>query len=346
MNLSFCSEENNVIYRLLNHNNMNILITGGAGYVGSVLTPKLLNCGHNVKVIDLMIYGSDVIESHKNLKKIKGDIRDKNLLKKNLENIDVVIHLACISNDPSFELNPDLGRSINLDSFEPLVKLSIEKKVKRFIYASSSSVYGLKSESNVHEEMSLEPLTDYSKYKAECEKILAKYSSDTFVTTTLRPATVCGYSPRQRLDVVVNILTNLAYHKREISVFGGDQFRPNIHIKDMVDSYLTLIDAPSKLINNQIFNVGFENKTVSELANLVKENVGDDVKLKIVDSDDNRSYHISSNKIQKILNFKPKFKISDAILELREAFKNDLLPNSLHDEKYFNIKTMQKINLE
>ena len=282
---------------------MKIFITGGAGYVGSVLTPALLREGYSVKVFDLMIYGSDVIKAHPNLKIIKGDIRNANLLDKHLGDIDILIHLACISNDPSFELNPNLGKSINLDSFEPLVKLSIKKKVKRFIYASSSSVYGLKSENNVHEKMSLEPLTDYSKYKAQCEKILSKYSSKSFVTTILRPATVCGYSPRQRLDVVVNILTNLAFHKREISIFGGSQFRPNIHIEDMVNSYLYLIKAPPNLINNEIFNVGFENKTVFELANLVKENIGEDVNLKTVPTDDNRSYHISSEKIRKILNF-------------------------------------------
>ncbi len=325
---------------------MNILITGGAGYVGSVLTSALLNQGFNIKVLDLMIYGEDVIKPHKNLVMIKGDIRNIDLLKKNLDNIDIVIHLACISNDPSFELNPELGKSINLDSFEPLVKLCVEKKVKRFIYASSSSVYGLKSENNVHEKMKLEPLTDYSKYKAQCEIILSKYSSENFVTTTLRPATVCGYSPRQRLDVVVNILTNFAFHKREISIFGGEQSRPNIHIEDMVNSYLCLIKAPSKLINNEIFNVGFENKTVFELANLVKENIGEDVNLKKVPTDDNRSYHISSEKIKKILNFEPRFKISDAVIDLRNAFEKKLLPNSLEDKKYFNIKTMKNIHLK
>ena len=196
-----------------------IFVTGGAGYVGSSLVPKLLKEGYQVTVYDLMIYGENVIQPHDNLKMIKGDIRDQNLLKDSLLNQDAVIHLACISNDPSFELNPTLGKSINLDAFEPLVKISKESKVKRFLYASSSSVYGIKEEKNVSEDMSLEPLTDYSKFKANCEKILNNYADDNFVVSTIRPATVCGYAPRQRLDVIVNILTNHAYHKKEIQIF-------------------------------------------------------------------------------------------------------------------------------
>ena len=231
--------------------------------------------------------------SHPNLKVIKGDIRDQKILKEAIPGHDAVIHLACISNDPSFELNPDLGRSINLDAFRPLVSISRDAGVSRFIYASSSSVYGIKSEPNVTEDISLEPLTDYSKFKADCEKILAEYQSDKFTTVTIRPATVCGYSPRQRLDLVVNILTNLAYHKREISVFGGKQLRPNIHIEDMVDAYLTLLRAPKEKIAGEIFNAGYENHSVREIANMVKEVVGDDVKLVETPSDDNRSYHIS-----------------------------------------------------
>ena len=183
-----------------------IFVTGGAGYVGSVLVPKLLKKGYKVSVIDIMIYGEDVLDEHPNLTKIKGDIRDRELLKKTIPGHDAVIHLACISNDPSFELNPQLGKSINFDAFEPLVKISKENGIKRFIYASSSSVYGIKDEPNVTEDMKLEPLTDYSKFKAVCEKVLKKYNSNNFTTVTIRPATVCGYSPRQRLDLTVNIL--------------------------------------------------------------------------------------------------------------------------------------------
>jgi len=322
-----------------------ILITGGAGYVGSVLTPYLLNKGHKVTVIDLMIYGEEVLKKNKNLRIIKGDIRDRNLLEKELADHEIVIHLACISNDPSFELNPKLGKSINLDAFTPLVEISKKKLIKRFIYASSSSVYGVKSEKEVHENMSLEPLTDYSKYKIECESILQKYCSENFTPIIIRPATVCGYSPRQRLDVVVNILTNLAYHKRKISVFGGDQLRPNIHIKDMVKAYDVLIDAKKSEVSGEIFNAGYENKTVLDLANTVKTVIGEDVQLKSTPTDDNRSYHISSEKIKKVLGFESKYTISDAVTDLKIAFKKGLLPNSLHDDKYFNIKRMQSTKL-
>jgi nucleoside-diphosphate-sugar epimerase len=322
-----------------------IYITGGAGYVGAMLVPKLLQEGYSVTVLDLMLYGEDVIQPHANLKLIKGDIRDTALLKQSIPGHDAVIHLACISNDPSFELNPNLGRSINLDAFEPLVQISKDNGVSRFIYASSSSVYGVKEERDVHEEMSLEPLTDYSKFKADCEKILSKYQSPDFTTVTIRPATVCGYSTRQRLDVVVNILTNLAYHKREISVFGGSQLRPNIHISDRVEAYLTLLLAPKEKIAGEIFNAGFENQTVLDLAETVQKVVGEDVKLVATPTNDNRSYHISSKKIFDKLGFVATHTIAEAAEDLKNAFEKGLLPNSLDDEKYFNIKRMQNIKL-
>ena len=255
-----------------------IFITGGAGYVGAVLVPHLLEKGFGVTVLDLMIYGEDVLSSHPNLKAFKGDIRDQALLKKIISGHDTVIHLACISNDPSFELNPKLGKSINLDAFRPLVEISKNTGVGRFIYASSSSVYGIKEELDVHEEMLLEPLTDYSRFKADCEKILAEYQSEDFTTVTIRPATVCGYSPRQRLDVVVNILTNLAYHNREVSIFGGEQLRPNIHIKDMVNAYMILLNTPKEKIAGKIFNAGDENQPVKKLAETVKSVVGKEQK--------------------------------------------------------------------
>jgi nucleoside-diphosphate-sugar epimerase len=322
-----------------------IFVTGGGGYVGAMLVPRLLEEGHTVTVLDLMIYGEDVLKAHPRLKTIKDDIRNKALLEESLPGHDAVIHLACISNDPSFELNPDLGKSINLDAFRPLVEVSREAGVKRFIYASSSSVYGIKEEPDVHEGMSLDPLTDYSRFKAECEQILSGYQSQNFTTVTIRPATVCGYSPRQRLDVVVNILTNLAYHKREISVFGGKQLRPNIHIADMVESYITLLRAPKDKIAGEIFNAGIENQTVLELAETVQREIGDDVKLTTIPSNDNRSYHISSKKIADRLGFVPKHTIREAVADLKRAFEAGLLPDSLNDERYFNIKRMQSIQL-
>jgi len=323
----------------------NILITGGAGYVGSKLVPKLLELNHSVTVLDLMMYGEDVLDKNERLKKVKGDIRNKSLLEEIIPGHDVVIHLACISNDPSFELNPTLGKSINLDAFEPLVQVSRESKVNKFIYASSSSVYGIKTEKNVTEDMKLEPLTDYSKFKGDCEKILNSYKSEDFITTTIRPSTVCGYARRQRLDLVVNILTNHAYHKRKIKVFGGDQLRPNVHIDDMVNSYLAVISAKDDKINGEIFNVGFRNQTVRELANDVKSIIGDDVKIDQTSSDDNRSYHVSSEKIRDILGFETKHTVKDAVLDLKNAFEKKLLTNTFNNEFFFNIKRMNNINL-
>ena len=323
-----------------------VFITGGAGYVGAMLVPRLLQEGHRVTVLDLMIYGEDVLPKNPALTVIKGDIRNQELLKSSIPGHDVVIHLACISNDPSFELNPELGRSINLDPFRPMVEISKNAGVKRFFYASSSSVYGIKDEPNVHEDMSLEPLTDYSVFKMNCEEILSEYQSDEFTTTTIRPATVCGYSPRQRLDVVVNILTNLAYHKREISVFGGAQLRPNIHIADMVEIYVVLLNAPKEKIAGEIFNGGYENHSVLQLAETVRDVIGEDVVLKTTPTDDNRSYHVSSKKIADVLGFTASHTIKDAVSDIKNAFEKGLLPNSLEDEMYFNIKRMQSINLQ
>ena len=322
-----------------------IFITGGAGYVGAMLVPELVNKGYDVTVFDLMIYGDDLFRDYPQVNCIEGDIRNRKLVSEALIGHDAVIHLACISNDPSFDLNPDLGRSINLDAFEPLVNASKTAHVKRFIYASSSSVYGVKNEPNVHEEMSLEPLTDYSKFKAECENILSKYQSDDFTTITIRPATVCGYSPRQRLDVVVNILTNLAYHNRKISIFGGKQLRPNIHIKDMVDAYLMLLDAPKQIVGGKIYNAGYQNHSISEIAEIVKAEMGDDVEMEITPTDDNRSYHVSSKKIFDDLGFEAKRTIADAVKELKYALETGKLENPMENELYYNIKRMQSINL-
>ena len=323
-----------------------IFITGGAGYVGSMLALSLAKKGYNVTVLDLFMYEQNIFNNISNIKSIKGDIRDFNLIQKILPGHDIVIHLACISNDPSFELNPSLGKSINYDCFEPLVQFSLKNNIQKFIYASSSSVYGISDEKNVHENIELKPLTDYSKFKVDCEKILLKYSSQNFCTTIIRPATVCGYSVRQRLDVVVNILTNIAYNKREITVFGGKQLRPNIHIDDMVNLYELMVGADKNLINKKIYNVGYDNYPVIEIAEKVKGLIGDDINLKLVPTNDNRSYHISSKKIKDELGFYPKKNIEHAIKDLKEAFEKGLLTNSLIDPKYFNIEMMKKINLK
>lgn len=323
----------------------NIFITGGAGYVGAILVPKLLDKGYHVTVIDLMIYGEDVLPKHENLNAVKGDIRDLDLMKQLIPGHDAVIHLACISNDPSFELNPDLGKSINLDPFEPMVQIAKENGVKRFIYASSSSVYGIKDEPQVTEDMKLEPLTDYSKFKAECEQILKKYEADDFTCLTIRPATVCGYSPRLRLDLTVNILTNFAVNKGFIKVFGGEQKRPNIHIQDMTDLYCDLLEMPHDKIHGKIFNAGYENFKVKEIAQMVKNVIGDQVDIKTEPTNDNRSYHVSSEKIKQELGFVPQHSIEDAVRDLKEAFDQGLIKDSFENEKYFNVKLMQNIEL-
>ncbi|KKL78951.1 hypothetical protein LCGC14_2019720 [marine sediment metagenome] len=326
-----------------------VLVTGGAGYVGAVLVPKLLDGGYKVKVLDLYIYGAHVLDSVKdnpNLKEIRGDIRDRELLKREIPYSDAVIHLACISNDPSYELDPGLGKSINYDAFVDLVEVSRESGVKRFIYASSSSVYGIKNESEVTEDLSLEPLTDYSKYKALCEKVLYDAATDNFVVTIIRPSTVCGYSPRLRLDLTVNILTNHAINKGQITVFGGEQKRPNLHIEDMTDLYLFLLKQPAEKIHKKTYNVGYENYKVSEIALIVKDALGGNTPIVTTPSNDNRSYHISSKKIKEELGFEVRRTIEEAILDLKAAFDSGKVPDSMGDIRYYNIKTMQTINLK
>ena len=326
-----------------------VLVTGGAGYVGSVLVPKLLKAGYRVKVIDLFMYGNDVLKSvtgHPNLAQIKGDIRDVSLLKREIPGTDAIIHLACISNDPSYELNPSLGKSINYNAFLPLVDISKDAGVKRFIFASSSSVYGVKKEENVTEELSLEPLTDYSKFKALCEEYLLKKQSSEFTVLVLRPATVCGYSPRLRLDLTVNILTNHALNSGKISVFGGEQKRPNLHIEDMTDLYVKTLEYPKEKIAGKIFNVGYENYKVIEIAQMVKDTIGKkNIQVVVTESDDKRSYCVSSEKIKKELGFIPRRSVQEAISDLQNAFEGNLVPNAMTDIRYYNIKTMQALNL-
>ena len=334
--------------------NNSLLVTGGAGYVGSVLIPRLLAEGYRVKVLDLYIYGDhvlDAVRDHPDLEQVKGDIRDQALLRQVLPGCDAVIHLACISNDPSFELNPALSRSINYDAFGPLVRISKESGVRRFSYASTSSVYGVSDAPEVTEDHPLVPLTDYNKYKGLCEPILLEQQSPDFTTVVIRPATVCGYSPRQRFDLTVNILTNHAVNTGRITVFGGTQMRPNIHIEDMVDLYVQLLKEPDERIAGKVFNAGYQNYTVAEIAEMVRAVVRQEVlgreSLEIVttSTDDIRSYHVSSEKIRRELGFVPKRTVEDAVRDLCWAFAAGKLPNSMTDSRYFNVRRMKGINL-
>jgi len=322
-----------------------VYVTGGAGYVGAALVPALLAAGYRVKVLDLFLYGEEVLAPHSALEQIKGDLRDTALLRRTIPGCDAVVHLACISNDPSFELDPLLGKSINYDAFIDLVKVSKDSGVRRFIYASSSSVYGIKAEPNVHEDLALEPLTDYSRYKAMCEEVLMRERAPGFTTLIVRPSTVCGYSPRLRLDVIVNILTNHAVNERRIKVFGGEQMRPNIHIDDMVRLYREALEWPDQAIDGRVYNVGYHNFKVRHIAEMVRNVVGKDIEIVTTPTDDNRSYHVSSERIRRDLGFAARRSLEDAVSDLRAAFDAKLIPNSMTDDRYYNIKRMQRLRL-
>ena len=329
---------------------MRILVTGGAGYVGSALVPELLQKGYNVKVYDLYFYG-DVfshLNDNPNLTQIKADIRDKKKLMEATKNVDAIIHLACISNDPSFELDSGLGKAINYDAFFNLLDAAKINNVKKFIYASTSSVYGVKKEKNVREDATCEPLTDYSKYKLECEKLLLEFGKNNDIEHVIvRPATVCGYAPRLRLDLIVNILTIHALINRKIKIFGGKQLRPNINIKDMVRVYELFLSAAKEKINGEIFNAGYQNYTVEEIANIVKNAIGDrDIISEYVQTDDMRSYHINSDKIKNVLGFQPRYTIEDAVKSIKVAYEGGLIIDGLNNPLYHNIKMMQKVKLE
>lgn len=328
----------------------NVLVVGGAGYVGSALVPKLLESEYRVRVYDLYIYG-DVfshLNNNPNLMQIKADIRDKKKLIQATKNIDAIIHLACVSNDPSYELDPALGKSINYDAFFNLLDAAKVNNVKRFIYASTSAVYGIKKEKNVREDVVCEPLTDYAKYKVECEKVLLEFGKNNEIEHVIvRPATVCGYAPRLRLDVIVNILTIHALINKKIKIFGGKQLRPNINIKDMVRAYELLLTVPKEKVNGQIFNAGYQNHTVEELAHIVRDVIGNEkITLEYVPTSDIRSYHINSDKIKNILGFEPKYSIEDAVQSIKEAYNKGLIIDGLNNPLYHNIKMMQKVKLK
>lgn len=324
-----------------------VVVFGGGGYVGSALVPILLSKNFKVKVFDTFWYGRSVFASvadNPNLELITGDIRDIYAVSEVLKNTTDVIHLACISNDPSFDLNPSLGKSINLDSFPPLVNIAKLSGVQRFIYASSSSVYGVKQEERVTEELTLEPLTDYSKFKAICEEIILEKNSTDFMCTVVRPATICGVSTRQRFDLSVNILTNHAINLRKITVFGGEQFRPNLHIQDMVRAYVHIL-TQEKNTKSLIFNIGGENLSLNQIALKVREQIDFNLSIEHRETDDLRSYRVDSSRISNELGFKTIYSVEQAIKDLQIAFIEKKYNNSLNNSTYFNIQRMKELNL-
>ncbi|PPR11184.1 MAG: UDP-glucose 4-epimerase [Alphaproteobacteria bacterium MarineAlpha11_Bin1] len=327
-----------------------VFVPGGAGFVGCLLVPQLLSAGYKVTVFDIMYFGTEGLPDHPNLALIKGDIRDTKAYADAVTGHDAVVSLGCISNDASFELDEELSTSTNLHAFEPMVAAAKEAGVRRFIYCSSSSVYGVSDQPNVTEDHPLVPLTLYNEYKGKCEPILFKYMSDDFECVTLRPATVCGYSPRTRLDVSVNILTNLAVNNGRITVFGGEQMRPNLHIQDMCDLYQLVLELPGEKIQGETFNAGYQNMTINEIAATVKrvvaEEFPDKPEIEIVrtPSDDNRSYHINSDKIKDRIGFVPKYSVEDAVRDLCKAFRDSRLPGSLEDDIYFNVRRLKRLN--
>ena len=326
-----------------------LIIFGGGGYCGSVVVPQLIDEGWDVTAFDTFWYGTDHFPKSPNLHLVQGDVRDLGRVKEVLNGMEHVLHLACISNDASFELDENLSTSVNLDSFEPLVIAAKEAGVKRFVFASSSSVYGVSDSPNVTEDHPLVPLTLYNKYKGMCEPLLKKHTDDNFVGVIFRPATVCGYGPRQRLDLSVNILTNHAVNKGKILVFGGDQLRPNLHIQDYADLCKLLLTAPTEKIENETFNCGFQNMSIMDIAKAVKKVVQEEfpekgeIPMEVSESNDPRSYHINSDKIYKALGFKPSHSVEDAVRDLCKAFRDGKLPNSFDDDQYFNVRTMKVI---
>jgi len=330
-----------------------VFVTGGAGYCGSLLVPQLLSRGYKVTVYDTLMFGDDFFpKANPNLSVVQGDIRDRAKIAQAVSGHDAFVSLACISNDASFELDEKLSTSINMDAFEPMVAAAKAAGVKRFVYASSSSVYGVSDQPDVREDHPLVPLTLYNKYKGLCEPILKKHCDDGFTGVIFRPATVCGYAPRLRLDLSVNILTNHAVTNNKITVFGGSQLRPNLHVQDYCDAVELLLTAPAEKIQKETFNVGYQNLSIMDIAKLVKRIVQEEfperpeIDIVVTSSNDNRSYHINSDKVYHALGFRPKYSIEDAIRSLCKAFRDGKIPNSMADDWYYNIRTMKKINAQ
>lgn len=335
----------------LNHSKK-ILVTGGFGYVGSRLTEHLLHLGYYVRVIDLCLYGDygkRALQKNPNWKKwkkrfdfIKGDIRKTQALKKATKGIDTIIHLAAISNDPTGEVDEILTRQVNFDAVGLLLRIARENKVKRFINASSSSVFGIKREPNVTEVLEPEPITYYSKYKMLSEWLVTSASSKDFCTVNVRPATICGYSPRQRFDLTVNKLTADAVRKKLITVHGGNQRRPNVGMTDVINFYAKLIKIDAKKINGQTFNFGFENHKIIDIAKIIREELNDKkVNIKVTSTLDKRDYHISSTKALRCLKYRPVSSIRNEVAELRKKLLLEGCFPNIDAKQHYNMKMMK-----
>lgn len=310
---------------------MNIMVTGGCGYVGSILTPKLLDLGHHVTVYDIMWFGN-FLKEHRNLNIVRGDIRNIDAVP--MENVDAIIHLANIANDPCGDLNAKLSWEVNVLATMGMVEKAIANKVKQFVFSSSGSVYGVKEEPQVTEELSLVPISDYNKTKMISERVLLSYK-DKIIVQIVRPATVCGYSPRMRLDLSVNMLTMQALAKGKITVFGGNQTRPNIHIQDITNVFIHFLGLGDKATG--IYNAGFENISILDIAQIAAEFIP--AEIVVTESNDPRSYRLNADKLLKT-GFKPKFKVVDAIKEIIAAFRSGKLKD---EDGCYNVRTMKRM---
>jgi nucleoside-diphosphate-sugar epimerase len=331
-----------------------VCIPGGAGYVGAVLVPKLLARGHHVTVLDTYQFGRDVfapLRGAAGLREIDGDVRDRAAVARALDGCDAVIHLACVSNDPSFELDPQLAKTINYDCFPMFVDEAKRAGVRRFVYISSSSVYGVSEAPDVFEDHPLLALTDYSKYKALCEEIVRASQADDFTVLVLRPATVCGASTRMRFDLSVNILTLHAIAKRLITIFGGAQLRPNIHIEDVTNLYAEVLDEPVERIAGKIYNAGYQNRSIADIASIVKSVVEREfpdlgpIELQTTPTDDIRSYRVNSELIAAELGFRARYTIEDAVRDICAWYRVGRFPNALDDPRYYNVRTLKHVAL-
>ncbi len=311
---------------------MNVLVTGGCGYKGTVLVPKLLERGYKVHVLDAQWFGN-FLPTHPNLTVTNGDVRDIDSI--NLQNVDTVIHLSSVANDPCGDLDPKLTWEISALATMQLADKAVRQGVKQFIFASSGSVYGIKDEDQVTEDLELKPISEYNKTKMVSERVLLSYQDD-MIVQVIRPATVCGTSPRMRLDVAVNLLTMQALEKGKITVFGGNQARPNIHMDDITDVYLHFIDHPSY---TGIFNAGFENITILDIANLITKYIP--VEIIVTESNDPRSYRINSDKLL-ATGFEPKKTVEHAVQEIIESYRSGALKDEDH---FYNLKWMQKTGI-